>query len=168
MKRKKGNFLIWCHKLCAVERFSSAHIIQLIVSKEYKKSHLISILDRDKKRVNSLLFPSLLQPKIWNVLRPNFTKLLATQLSDTLLCYVIGFRRLTKHLKVFWGRIFSQIENELVPSWERGIWEKHWELVPSWERAWSQLVPSLTKNRASGLDSVYEECFGPCLISYYF
>jgi hypothetical protein len=23
------------------------------------------------------------------------------------------------------GRIFSQFENELVPSWERGIWEKH-------------------------------------------
>ncbi len=37
-----------------------------------------------------------------------------------------------------WGRIFSQFENELVPSWEQGIWEKHWELVPSWEWARSQ------------------------------
>ncbi len=47
------------------------------------------------------------------------------------------------------GCIFSQFENELVPSWERGIWEKHWELVPSRERACSQLVPSLTTNTAS-------------------
>ncbi len=31
------------------------------------------------------------------------------------------------------GSIFSQFENELVPSWERGIWEKHLELVPCWE-----------------------------------
>ncbi len=37
--------------------------------------------------------------------------------------------------KKHWGRIFSQFENELVPSWERGIWEKHRELVPRWERA---------------------------------
>ncbi len=48
-----------------------------------------------------------------------------------------------------WDRIFSQFENELVHSWEQGIWEKHWELVPSWERARSQLVHSLTKNTAS-------------------
>jgi hypothetical protein len=52
-----------------------------------------------------------------------------------------------------WGRIFSQCDKELVPSWERVIWEKHWELVvPSWERARSQLVSSLTKNTASGLN----------------
>ncbi len=47
------------------------------------------------------------------------------------------------------SRIFSQFENELVPSWEQGIWEKHWELVPSWERARSQLFSSQTKNTAS-------------------
>jgi hypothetical protein len=48
-----------------------------------------------------------------------------------------------------WGRIFSHFENKIVPSWERGIWEKHWEHVPSWDRAHSQLVSSLTKNTAS-------------------
>ncbi len=42
------------------------------------------------------------------------------------------------------GRIFSQFENELVASWEWGKWEKHWELVPS-----------LTKNTASGAAKLF-------------
>ncbi len=54
-------------------------------------------------------------------------------------------------MSVYKGRIFSQFENELVPSWVRGIQEKHRELVPSWERARSQLVSSLTKSTFSSL-----------------
>ncbi len=50
------------------------------------------------------------------------------------------------------GRIFSQFENELVPSWERGIREKHWELILNWEQARSQFISSLTKNTASGVN----------------
>jgi hypothetical protein len=65
------------------------------------------------------------------------------------------------------GPIFNQFVNELVPRWERGIWEKHWELAPSWERACSQLVPSLTKNTAS---DVFREgvviLLCPCCLSF--
>ncbi len=49
---------------------------------------------------------------------------------------------------VFCHTFFSQFENELVPSWERGKWEKHWELVPS-----------LTKNTASVLSLHIAKCW---------
>jgi hypothetical protein len=51
---------------------------------------------------------------------------LAHEISHSWFGLVIGALDWTEEwLSEVRGRIFSQFENELVPSWEQGIWEKH-------------------------------------------